>query len=242
MENTIKRKVNRVGLVGQIVTIILIVLMSVACLACLSGGITLAALPKDAAMIGVKGEMDIHVGKSLIGKWINKIPDDPTELNAKLGVNGTEYNDITVEKTESGLTLYASSERFEFRLTRLATAAFSGFVYCAALLVVFVFLKRLCDAFRSCETPFADDVIRRMTVFAWVLMGCAVLSSIAEAVGNAMIRRSIDLSFSLNPANMNTGLEVSFSFAPILIALLVLFLTVIFRYGAQLQKESDEIL
>ena len=168
MENTIKRKVNRVGLVGQIVTIILIVLMSVACLACLSGGITLAALPKDAATIGVKGEMDIHVAKSLIGKWINKIPDDPTELNAKLGVNGTEYNDITVEKTASGLMLYASSERFEFRLTRLATAAFSGFVYCAALLVVFVFLKRLCDAFRSCETPFADDVIRRMTVFAWV--------------------------------------------------------------------------
>ena len=66
MENTIKRKVNRVGLVGQIVTIILIVLMSVACLACLSGGITLAALPKDAATIGAKGEMDIHVGKSLI--------------------------------------------------------------------------------------------------------------------------------------------------------------------------------
>ena len=185
MENTIKRKVNRVGLVGQIVTIILIVLMSVACFACLSGGIALAALPKDAAAIGVKGEMDIR-----IGKWMNDIPDDPTDLNAKLGVNGTEYNDITMEKTDSGLTLYASSERSEFRLTRLATAAFSGFVYCAAMLVVFIFLKRLCDAFRSCETPFADIVIRRMTVFSWVLMGCAVLSSIAEAVGNAMIRRT----------------------------------------------------
>ncbi len=81
-----------------------------------------------------------------------------------------------------------------------------------------------------------------MTVFAWVLMIGAVLSSAAEAVGNAMIRRSIDLSFSLNPADMNTGFEVSFSFAPILIALILLFLTMIFRYGAKLQKESDETL
>ena len=242
MENTIKRKVNRVGLVGQIVSIILIVLMSVACFACLSGGITLAALPKDAATIGVKGEMDIHVGKSLIGKWMYKIPDDPTELNAKLGVNGTEYTDLQMEKTADGLVIHAAADRVEFQLKRLATAVFSGLVYCAALLVVFIFLKRLCDAFRHCDTPFSDDVIRRMNVFAWVLMGGAVISSVAEAIGNAMIRRSIDLSFALNPEGMNTGLDVSFHFAPILIALLVLFLTVIFRYGAQLQKEADETL
>ena len=39
-----------------------------------------------------------------------------------------------------------------------------------------------------------------------------------------------------------TGLHFSFEFAPILIALVVLFLVMIFRYGAQLQKEADETL
>jgi hypothetical protein len=173
---------------------------------------------------------------------MDEIPDDPQELNAKLGINGTEYNEMQMQKTADGLLIHAASDRIEFQLKRLATAVFSGLVYCAALLVVFIFLKRLCDAFRHCDTPFSDGVIRRMTVFAWVLMIGAVLSSAAEAVGNAMIRRSIDLSFSLNPADMNTGFEVSFSFAPILIALILLFLTMIFRYGAELQKESDETL
>ena len=242
MENTIKRKVNRIGLIGQIVSIVLIVLMAVASLGCLIGGIALSILPNDAVTIGVKGNMDVKVGNALIGNWMDEIPDDPQELNAKLGINGTEYTDLQMEKTADGLVIHAASDRTEFQLKRLATAVFSGLVYCAALLVVFIFLKRLCDAFRHCDTPFSDDVIHRMSVFAWVLMGGAVVSSVAEAIGNAMIQRSIDLSFALNPEGMNTGLDVSFHFAPILIALLVLFLTVIFRYGAQLQKEADETL
>ncbi len=74
-----------------------------------------------------------------------------------------------------------------------------------------------------------------------ILIG-SIVSSVEEAIFNSMMNRSLDLSFSLNPSGMNSGLEVSFSFAPILIALIVLFLTMVFRYGAQLQKEADETL
>ena len=241
MENNIKKKVNRIGLVGQILSIVLIVVMALGCFGCLIGGIALAVLPNDAVTIGVNGDMDITVGKGLIGRWMDEIPDTD-QLNAQMSVNGTDYTDMYLEKTEEGLVVHATAERAEFSLNRLASAVFTGLVYCAMLLVVFIFLKRLCDGFRKCDTPFSDDVIRRMSVFAWVLMGGAVLSSVAEAIGNAMIRRSIDLSFALNPSGMNTGLDVSFHFGPILIALLVLFLTVIFRYGAQLQRQADETL
>lgn len=240
MENNIKKKVNRIGLVGQIITIILIVLMSVACFGCLLVGVMLAVLPNDAVTIGVKGDMDVAVGTSLIGKWMDKI--EPGELDAQMSINGTDYSDIDVEKTKDGLLLRASADRMEFRLSRLSYAAFAGFVYCAALLVIFVFLKRLSDGFRHCDTPFSDDVIRRMTVFAWVMVGGAALMSAAESIGNSLIHRSLDLSFSVNPTGISNGIQLSFSFAPILIALLVLFLTIIFRYGAQLQKEADETL
>ena len=241
MEQSIKRKVNRIGLVGQIVSIVLIVCMALGCFGCLVGGIVLVALPNDAVTIGVNGDMDVTVGKSLIGRWMDEIPDTD-QLNAQMSVNGTDYTDMHMEKTQDGLIIRAAAERSEFSLNRLASAVFTGFVYCAVLLVVFIFLKRLCDGFRKCDSPFSDDVIRRMSVFAWVLVGGAALASVAEAIGNSLINRSLDLSFSLNPAGMNSGLEVSFSFAPIIIALIVLFLTMIFRYGAQLQKEADETL
>ncbi len=240
MENTIKRKVNRIGLVGQIISIILIVLMSAACFGCILAGVALSALPKDTIKIGVTGNMDVTVSKDLLGEWMNQI--NSGELNAQLGINGTEYSNINVDKTSEGILIRAESDRIEFRLIRLACAAFSGLVYCALLLVVFVFLKRLFDGFRHCDSPFSDDVIRRMTVFSWVLLGSAVLMSVAESIGNSLINRSIDLSFTLNPTGVNSGFEFSFSFAPILIALLILFLTMIFRYGAKLQKEADETL
>ena len=242
MENSIKKKINRIGLAGQIVSIVLIVLMAMASFGCLLGGIALSCLPEDAASVGVTTDMDFKVGKSLIGRWMDEIPNDLSKVNAQLSVNGADFKDMTMEKTEDGLLFRASTERMEFRIKRLARAVYAGFVYCATLLVVFIFLKRLCDGFRRSDTPFSDDVIRRMRVFAWVLVGGAVLSSVAEAIGNSLINRSLDLSFSLNPTGVNNGLEFSFNFAPILIALIVLFLTMIFRYGAQLQREADETL
>lgn len=242
MEESIKKKVNRIGLAGQVISIILIILMAVMCFVCLLGGVTLAVLPDDAVTIGATADMDILVGKGLIGKYMDQIPDDPTELDAAMSVNGKDYKNLTMEKTESGLVIRAGAVRMEYRIKRLMSAVFSGLVYCAAMLIIFIYLKRLSDGFRHCNTPFSDDVIHRMTAFAWALLIGSVVAGVAEAVGNAMINRTLDLSFSLNPAEFNHGFQISFRFAPILIALIVLFLTIIFRYGARLQKEADETL
>lgn len=242
MENAIKRKVNRIGLAGQIISIILIILMAVACFGCLAGGIGLLIIPDDSVKIGATTQMDASVDKELLGSFFDKIPEDMNDIDAELSVNGTEFETLKMEKTDNTLLFSGLSARVDFNVKKLASAAFAGVAYCAALLVVFVFLKRLSDGFRRCDTPFSDDVIHRVTVFAWVLVGGAVAMSVAESIANSMLNRSLDLSFSLNPSGISSGLSVSFSFAPILISLLVLFLTIIFRYGAQLQKQSDETL
>ena len=243
MNNAIKKKVNRIGLVGKIVSIVLIVLMAVACAGLTTVGIVLAVMPKNAVTIGVTTDMDVTVGKDmLMGAYDEISADDIKEINVTMRINGSEFTDLEMEKTESGLKLTAQTDRMEFSLQRLAWACLSGCIYCAAMLVVFIFLMRLSDGFRTCDSPFADDVIKRMTVFAWVLLGSAVVSTIAEGVVNSLLMRSIDLEFSLNPTGVGDGLYASVSFAPILIALIVLFLSMIFRYGAALQKESDETL
>lgn len=240
---SIKTKVNRIGTVGQIVSIILIILMAVACFGLIVGGIVLAVLPKDAVVVGVKADMDITVGKSLIGRYMDDIDDDVLDsINGSIRVNGDEYTDFQASKTDSGLVLSGSTERVTFEVSRFGYAMLAGLIYCACMLVVFIFLKRLADGFRHCDTPFAEEVTRRMTVFAWVLLGCSVVSSVAEGIVNALMTRGVDFELVLNPAGMDSGFHVSVNFAPILIALIVLFLTMIFRYGAELQKEADETL
>ena len=128
MEHSIKKKVNRIGLAGQIVSIILIILMAVASFGCLLGGTALAILPNDAVTIGTSVDMDVTVGKSLIGRWMDEITDEPSELNAQLSVNGTDFTDMQLEKTEDGLMIRAASDRVVFNLKRLVSAVFSGFV------------------------------------------------------------------------------------------------------------------
>lgn len=240
---TIKTKVNRIGVLGQIVSIILIVLMAVSCFALIAGTVVFALLPQDAITVSAQSDIGITVGKSLIGPYMDEISDDVlSNINAELRVNGTEYTGMTADKTADGLVFHAATDEIKFQVARFGYTMLSGLAYCACLLVVFIFLKRLSDGFRRCDSPFDDIVVKRMNVFAWVLLIGSVAASIAEAIANALMMRGLDLELSLNPAGMSDGLHLSFSFAPIFIALIVLFLTMIFRYGAQLQKESDETL
>ena len=243
MKESIKRKVNGIGLAGRIVSTILIVLMAAACFGLTVGGIALAVLPREAITIGVRSDIDFRLDKTLFGSFFKDLTEEQLQdINAKMELDGKEFVDWKAENTESALTVSGNTERVQFDLKRLALAALSGLIYCAALLVVFVFLLRLSKAFHRCDSPFDDLVIKRMSVFAWVLVGCAAAASIAEGIANSLLQRTVDLSFALNPSDMSTGFDFSFSFGPILIALIVLFLTVVFRYGAQLQKESDETL
>lgn len=256
MESNIKKKVNTIGLVGKIISIILIVVMSLACLGSLLGAIVIAVLPKDAITVDFNVDTGVTIGKSLFGSALDEIPDNITfempdpdsaefaefqEAFAQMKQLHIDLNDLRMEKTPEGLKMQIGMTGFRMKLQEFSGAAFTAFVYCAALLVIMIFLLRLSNAFRKCDTPFSDLVIKRMTVFGWVLLIGSVVASVVEAIGSALILRSIGLTSAMNSA----GIPV-FSFnlrlAPIVIALVLFFLTMIFRYGAQLQKESDETL
>lgn len=243
MVSAIKTKVNRIGLVGQIISVILIILTAVAIAALIMGTILFVLLPKDAIQIGFRSDFDVKVTDKLIGSFMDDITEEGlNEINAEVSVNGRDYGEVAFEKQADGIVMSAASDRITLDLSRVTGALAAALIYAVTLLVIFIFLKRLSDGFRRCDTPFSNDVVSRMTTFAWVLLIGSVVSSVAQSVANTLVARSYQLEFSINPSGMPTGLHFSFEFAPILIALVVLFLVMIFRYGAQLQKEADETL
>ena len=167
MKESVKKKVNRIGLAGRIISIVLIVMMAAACFGLIVGGVALAILPREAVTIGATSDIEINVQKKLLGSFVKDLPEEKlTEINAELSLNGKDYADMKMEQTDDELIFTAQSERFELDLSRLASAVFTGLIYCAAMLVVFIFLLKLCTAFHRCESPFDDLVIKRMNVFA----------------------------------------------------------------------------
>ena len=108
-----------------------------------------------------------------------------------------------------------------------------------AAIVVYAFLFRVANGFRCCESPFDDEVIHRMSVFAWIILGYSLLSRLLNNVPNIITELQYNPTASSVLESLRILILPSF---PLAVSLIVLALTKIFRYGAQLQKESDETL
>ncbi len=231
MNQSIKKKINNIGEAGNVISIILIVLQALGTLALIAGLVVFALLPKDALSLGIAFDADATIGKSLIGAYMDKIdPADLDDLNVTISAGEAKATEVktTVEKTEDGLVAGISTSRINVPSSRIAYALLAALIKCVAALVVLIILNRLSKEFKRCDTPFADGVIRWMTVFAWVLLGASVFSQAASAVASALMFKN--------------GFHFNLNLTTVFITLIVLFLTMIFRYGAKLQHEADETL
>ena len=232
MNESIKKKINGIGEAGNVVSIILIVLTALGCLCLIAALIVFMLLPKDAVTLGLQIDADAIVGKSLIGPYLDDIDlSDMEDLDVGISAGGSAGGRVkgTVEKTEEGLRAGFSTDRLNVPSGRLAYGILAAIAKALAKLVVLIILNKLSREFKNCDTPFADGVIRWMTVFAWVLLGASVFSQVASSTAAAMIFRE-------------GGVQVNLNLTTVFVTLVVLFLTMIFRYGAKLQHEADETL
>ena len=229
--NNIQTKVNRIGKAGRIVSIILIVLLSMGALALVLGGIACAILPQDLVEVSLRPVVDVKVDKELMGaEWAN-IDKLLSEAQEKAGEE-FEGAGVVLEKGYEGLLVHVAPKEeadATFSLRDANRAIWAGLVGIASAIVTLVMFLKLCRAFEACRTPFDEPVIQRMTTFAWTLIVCAVVSCFARGAVSAVLSGWQRMSFNLNLTSVFT-------------ALMVFFLCMVFRYGAQLQKEADETL
>ena len=226
--NSIQTKVNKIGKAGKVISIILIVLLSIGALALVLGGIVCTVLPKDAVQVTVQPNVDVLVNKSLAGKDWASIDELLTEANSKVS---EEFDGVALEKVDQGLMVHVNDvdEIKSLGVRDGLKAILAGLIAVASGIVTLTMFRKLCEAFSVCRSPFDEAVIQRMTTFAWTLIVCAVVGCFATAAASAVVAGFSKMHFNL-------------SLTPIFTALIVFFLCMVFRYGAQLQQEADETL
>lgn len=237
--NNIHTKVNRIGKAGRIVSIILIVLLGIGALGLLIGGIVCAALPEDTVEVSFRPNADVLVGKSILGQEWSRI--DEIVAKAQEALTGEYGEVIQFEKSDRGLLIRLDrlmEEGEVFRLRNALGAIWAGLVGIASAIVTLVMFLKLCKAFEACRSPFDEAVIRRMNIFAWTLIVCAVVGSFAGSAAQSAVMAFQNAGIHVGAKNFGVSLDLY----PIFAALIVFFLCMIFRYGAQLQKEADETL
>ena len=210
------RKINGLGKASRILLSIAFVIITVSIVVCIVLGIYFMTLPDDAvnvnADLGGKITVSSEVPENLI-----KVEEEDVDIGK--GENHLVYK-VTETKAEDGSRVYDISlgldkmagMGFKFLCAGLMALAAVSMAFIA---VIVIFGKRFAKALEKCDSPFEENVIKKMKAFGISMIPWAVFKLIIGTIGG-----------------ITTAIFV----------LVVLLFIAVFNYGAKLQKESDETL
>lgn len=222
MKNANVKKINTVGKVSRIVLTVFKVFVIIGIVGSLVGvvlGIIGAAtVPEDAfkADISVNGSITVdgHNVSSFLSPAIVDLEKTDISFSLKnfdVKLLIDEFKDGSI----SGYTIDGSAYLIDSTWVMLGIVGVCAVsaIGCAVMLVVIIFGIRLAKALETCDSPFEEKVLKAMKGFAFSLIPIGVIVFWVNGV---------------------LGLTTAF-----IVAAIILFVY-IFKYGAELQQESDE--
>lgn len=223
MENSIKRKINVFGKVAKIITMIIIVCLLVAEGFMLVGGIIAACVPKDSVTVDGAGTIDVNVNTEYFGLDGGQFYVNTGSGRIALGEISTGSLDV---KNENGnMNVNGDFKQLHFDLSDGLLMLVYGMVYVAAIVVALFFFRALMKQFMVCDSPFSEGVVKKMRAFAIALIPCTAAVLMMKSAISATLSGSFNFDIDL--------ISVAF-------VVIIFILTMIFKYGTELQKEHDE--
>lgn len=226
-------KINGLGKAAYIIATIVKVLAIIAIVCILIGMIVCAALPKNLFRIDMTAAAAVEVDLGTLGVDLTDIPlediADTVKESGTLSLNSMELSFDGIRKDGSRLIVNASGGGTVFSSGSLQIILIGALLAMIAALTVTVFVCSFCKSLKNCTTPFDPDLVRKMRNLAWAMLCLPVIKSLSESLASTITSGSIQFSLSVD-------LE------QIILILALFALAYIFKYGAQLQLESDETL
>jgi len=231
-------KINKVGKIGHVLAKIIRVCLIIGFVGTIIGELVLFVLPSDLFKVEVSSNLVVTISNSsLIKLTKGNLTDadissglDAFSSNGTLNISDDEF-EIKHIDVVNGNTVLSGDTKNESTVTvipvRIALALTLVIIACSY--VLFYFVGQLSDSLMTCETPFAENVITALTRFAYGLMVYVIVASSLGSVSSGLVSGSY-----------SSGIHINLS--GLLIALAVYALTIVFKYGAYLQQESDETL
>ena len=90
-------------------------------------------------------------------------------------------------------------------------------------------LKRLFAVLAKCESPFCEELVKKMKAFGFSLLTFELFATIDKTLSTAFLSAGRDTEISIQ-----WGVLIAFA--------VTMCLVIILKYGVQLQIESDETL
>lgn len=230
------KNINQYGKIGKIITIVMLCIIGFSLAATLIAAVTLKVLPSDLINLSINSTADVTITPGTIDPNFN--PDELNimadainndNLSAGINMGVASFKLDTAEIIGDSLVAHSVGNVGNVSLGKIGTALYFAVI---ALLLTFISLLFgcfLCKAFEKCTSPFDNKVIKAMRNFAFSLIPWALYSSVPESILNSVFGNKLKMSLDID-------------FNVVFTVLIILALTIVFKYGAILQQESDETL
>ena len=239
--------------VGKIVMTVLSVIAALITICCCIAATFAATLPEDALTVrvvehaefrfnkasfdtlwGILGGSFTYSGKEfpeyMLEDSVKKAsPPENQEFQTELKLCNQSYASAEIHSDESAKVMKADSSPEDYNAKDLVTVFVFLSLFSASATVALWMLRRMFAALAKGESPFCNEVVGRMRGFGFSLLPVAVFASVSESLLGRFLA-----------AGKSTNISIQWG---ILMAFVVtMALVAVFKYGVQLQKESDETL
>ncbi len=247
--NTLK-KVHRFGKVGKAILTGLLALYILAAVAMGIINYDLAQIPANFLTATVQTQLTCQGHSGYIGTMWRQLggtmvfPPDG-DAAAQLGEDGTStlsepgmelfgmtFSSAMVYRQGDEQVLEAATAPKVYRVGFVQLAMLSVMLTAVASVAALWLLRKLFKVIEGCQSVFCEELVKKMKAFGWSLLPVAVLASVSET----LCRELTGLNVGLNGSGAQIRWEWLIAFA------VTMCLTVVFHYGVQLQRESDETL
>ncbi|MBE5941885.1 MAG: DUF2975 domain-containing protein [Lachnospiraceae bacterium] len=227
------KKINKIGKVSSVFALIGKIVIGMSMVLLLVSAIVCFFMPKDLATITIDEKVGFTLNLDTFGEKVTEEDVEAMRKDFEESVEAEmEKEEVHLEEvlvTEDKLETVSSVPTYSFTLRDLAWVMLVLALNVTMIMVTLCFISSLCKAFRDCESPFEENVVKKMRNLAFSLIPWAVFSSITNSVANSLLQNRVSV-------NLTVDLGV------IMIVLVVFMMVHIFKYGAMLQQESDETL
>lgn len=240
-EKTI-RKINRLGHFSQVVALIMKIIVIIMLLVMAVATIFCFGVSDDTLNATLTSNADISIDFSFTGKTLSASDQQALlsgkgDISSSLfgGGSGQSIGDIV--KSQGGKIEYKKvTDHFinavisdvdpkTYTMTDVRYMMLAALVKIALFLIMLFVASSLCKALRYCRSPFEKGVIRRLRGFGFTLLLWSIAAGFSQVVLDYATAKGFDSGVQVNPGWL-------------FMALIVLALTRIFKYGAQLQGDA----
>lgn len=253
MNSNTLAKVHKFGKVGKVIITVFLVISILATAALCVTTVFVANLPEDAVTVRVTNNAEFRVNEKNFSLFWDIVSDnfsyssdtDPSEIlmnedgeimppenkefETELDLLRNNYYKAIIHTDGNTKVLEAQSSPSEYRSGEFLKLIVSMTLLLASIVVMLFLLRRMFTVLAVCDSPFCEDFVKKMRAFGYSLLPVALFDTIGETLSESFLSagRNVDI-------RIQGGVLIAFA--------VTMFLVVVFRYGVQLQKESDETL